>query len=592
MITSRRENAANKTQNYAYFQGAEVASFGNASTPEVRDAFITPWQQSGYVASRTSSYGVSQGDTLASIARMIWGDSRMWYLIADANGLAVGANDPLEAGDTRRIPAVAGSCKNNATTFKPYDPSDIIGETSPNPKAPPPPKPPKKKCGGLGAIVMVVVAVVAVVVTAGAAAVALGATGGGLFASGGAALVGGSLGTVSMSFGTALGASIIGGAVGSAISQGVGMAMGVVDKFSWRQVAAGGIGAGLTAGLGHFGRFAQLTEGMKWSQAASAYARNAAMSYSVNQLSGRVAGLDTSFSWRSVASTVVGATVGNAAGRGLGLDGGNLWSGVARSVVTGSSQSYFNQQWARGGKLDFVQLAMDSFGNALGNDIVAKMSSSTFAVNPYAAANNKWGHGLASVDHSDPSALSTDKPTLREQMRQSGIEMPLETTITIIGDKDEPLVGGVPEGYFDPIVATPLPEASYYDYGNGYNYPVRFNKLSKEVGYDNNANVLMTIGGGLISGLGGVGAGMQNRGGTFRLTNGDYNGNKISVRHYESGWRGGSRANISTYSMSNIGGRISKGFGWAGAIMGAYEVGEGYRMDNYSFGTNTKVAIG
>ncbi|MDZ4299114.1 MAG: hypothetical protein U0998_00610 [Moraxellaceae bacterium] len=73
---------------------------------------------------------------------------------------------------------------------------------------------------------------------------------------------------------------------------------------------------------------------MKWSQAASAYAQNAAMSYSVNQISGRVAGLDTSFSWRSVASTVVGATVGNAAGRGLGLDGGNLWSGVARSVVT------------------------------------------------------------------------------------------------------------------------------------------------------------------------------------------------------------------------------------------------------------------
>ncbi|MDZ4387947.1 MAG: hypothetical protein U0998_12290, partial [Moraxellaceae bacterium] len=346
LITSRRENAANKTQNYAYFQGAEVASYGNASSPEVRDAFITPWQQSDYVASRTSSYGVSQGDTLASIARMIWGDSRMWYLIADANGLAAGANDPLEAGNTLRIPAVAGSSKNNATTFKPYNPSDIIGETTPNPAAPPPPKPPKKKCGGLGAIVMVVVAVVAVVVTAGAAAVALGATGGGLFATGGAALAGGTLGTVSMSFGTALGASIIGGAVGSAISQGIGMAMGVVDKFSWRQVAAGGLGAGLSAGLGHFGLITKVTEGMNWSQAASAYAQNAAMSYSVNQISGRVAGLDTSFSWRSVASTVVGATVGNAAGRGLGLDGGNLWSGVARSVVTGSSQSYFHQQWA------------------------------------------------------------------------------------------------------------------------------------------------------------------------------------------------------------------------------------------------------
>ncbi|MDZ4385697.1 MAG: hypothetical protein U0998_00585 [Moraxellaceae bacterium] len=80
LITSRRENATNKIQNYAYFQGAEVASYGNASTPEVRDAFNTPWQHSDYVVSRTSSYGVSQGDTLASIARMIWGDSRMWYM--------------------------------------------------------------------------------------------------------------------------------------------------------------------------------------------------------------------------------------------------------------------------------------------------------------------------------------------------------------------------------------------------------------------------------------------------------------------------------------------------------------------------------
>ncbi|MDO9621507.1 MAG: hypothetical protein Q7I91_06355, partial [Moraxellaceae bacterium] len=101
------------------------------------------------------------------------------------------------------------------------------------------------------------------------------------------------------------------------------------------------------------------------------------------------------------------------------------------------------------------------------------------SANPYAAANEKWSHGLASVDHSDPSALSTDMPTLREQMRQSGIEVPIE--ITIIGDKDEPRVGGVPKGYFDPIVATPLPEASYYDYGNGYNYPVRLEDQTQQV---------------------------------------------------------------------------------------------------------------
>ena len=171
-VISRRDNTG-KVQNQVYFQGAEVASYGNASTPEVRDAFITPWQ-SDYAASRSSSHGVGQGDTLASIARLVWGDARMWYLIADANGLSASANDALEVGQTLKIPAVAGSSQNNATTFKPYNPMDVIGDTTPNPASPPPPKPKKKKCGGLLQAVVVVVAVVATVVTGGAAAAALG----------------------------------------------------------------------------------------------------------------------------------------------------------------------------------------------------------------------------------------------------------------------------------------------------------------------------------------------------------------------------------------------------------------------------------
>ena len=55
-----------------------------------------------------------------------------------------------------------------------------------------------------------------------------------------------------MTFGTALAASVIGGAVGSAVSQLTGMALGVVDKFSWCQVASGGLTAGAFAGLGSF----------------------------------------------------------------------------------------------------------------------------------------------------------------------------------------------------------------------------------------------------------------------------------------------------------------------------------------------------
>jgi nucleoid-associated protein YgaU len=49
-----------------------------------------------------SRYTVAAGDTLQSIAQNIWGDSSLWYLIADANGLA--GNAALQAGQSLVIP--------------------------------------------------------------------------------------------------------------------------------------------------------------------------------------------------------------------------------------------------------------------------------------------------------------------------------------------------------------------------------------------------------------------------------------------------------------------------------------------------------
>ena len=45
---------------------------------------------------------------------------------------------------------------------------------------------------------------------------------------------------------------------------------------------------------------------------------------------------------------------------------------------------------------------------------------------------------------------------------------------------------------------------------------------------------------------------------TFRLTNGTYNGNSFSPKLYTSGWKGGSRAKITTYNVS----KIAKGAGY------------------------------
>lgn len=63
----------------------------------------------------------------------------------------------------------------------------------------------------------------------------------------------------------------IGGAVGSIVAQGVGIATGMQDKFSWSGVAMGAIGAGVTAGLGGSGAFSGFAkEGIAQSMVAGA----------------------------------------------------------------------------------------------------------------------------------------------------------------------------------------------------------------------------------------------------------------------------------------------------------------------------------
>jgi len=61
------------------------------------------------------------------------------------------------------VPNVAAQNYNSATTFKPYNESDIIGNVTPEST------PPKKSCNPVATIIMVAVAVAVTVVTKGAA---------------------------------------------------------------------------------------------------------------------------------------------------------------------------------------------------------------------------------------------------------------------------------------------------------------------------------------------------------------------------------------------------------------------------------------
>lgn len=158
-----------------------------------------------YPAAAAGQYPVQGGDTLQSIAQAAYGDSGLWYLIGDANGLS--GNEDLRIGATLNIPSRVGGVHNNATTFARYDAARVVGDTTP--MLPVPQGRGDGGCGGLGQIIMIVVAVLINVYLPG-----------------------------------------IGGAIMSAIaSQAVGNILGVQDGFDGKAVAMAALSAGVSQGM-------------------------------------------------------------------------------------------------------------------------------------------------------------------------------------------------------------------------------------------------------------------------------------------------------------------------------------------------------
>ncbi|OEF55537.1 interleukin-like EMT inducer domain-containing protein [Enterovibrio norvegicus] len=274
------------------------------------------------------AYTVQANDTLQRISQKVFGDSRYWYLIADANGLS--PNDKLTAGKSLVVPNQHTQTFNGAESFKPYNESEVLGNVNPDAIAPPPPK---KSCNPIAMIVMTVVAVVVAIY----APYALGP------------LVN-TLGTV--------GTAMVAGAAASAASQLAGMAMGVVDDFSWEQVALSAATAGAMKGVGtYYG----LGEG------AMATTARAATSYATNYVGSKALGRDVSFSWTNLAASVAGAYAGSTIGGTEALSSmdpivGDTFSGFAGAAVSSAIRGE-----SFGDNAD--QFMMDAFGNALGNRI-------------------------------------------------------------------------------------------------------------------------------------------------------------------------------------------------------------------------------
>ena len=391
MVRSQVGSAWNtgKAQYFFYAQNNQVGSFGQAKEGARYKAHFdvnsTPISDN-YPAATPSTVVAQAGDTLRSIAARVFGDASLWYVIAEENGLS-DADADLADGMQLRVPNDVVSLTNTSNSFKPYNVADALGNVTPT--QPPPPAP--KGCGVIGMIIMIVVMIVATIFTAGVAAAGFGAGLSTIMASGASVMLGGAMvaGTAvaasSLSLGF-IGTAALAGAVGSVVSQGVGIAIGAQDKFDWKQVGISAISAGVTAGFGAAGLGAKVAGslGIKGTTAVK-YASavfNAAAGSAVTQGVSVAAGLQDKFSWRSVAQaavaapiaryvgdTVAGAMGGEAA---LQADGYNITkfaSDAASRVVSAGVRA------AMGGRFDVVQVAADVFGNAIGNAIVDTLAA-------------------------------------------------------------------------------------------------------------------------------------------------------------------------------------------------------------------------
>ncbi|MDQ0045676.1 LysM peptidoglycan-binding domain-containing protein [Variovorax boronicumulans] len=379
------------------FDGSPLAPKGPIFTPQSDFSFGYQPINGNYPTGTPGSYSVGVSDTLETIAKGAYGDSSLWYLIADANGLS--SNADLRAGQVLRIPAATSSA-NNVNTFKPYDPSKIAND-SPTMMAMPQAE--GGGCGVIGQIIMVVVAVVVTIYTAGAAGAyfgAAGAAGGGGFA-GGMAVLGGASGVSA----AGIGAAAVGGAVGSIASQAVGIAIGAQDSFSWKGVALGAIGAGVSAGVG--AALGPVTS--TGLDRAMAFAGRGALTGAVTQGISVATGLQSSFSWRGVAASAVGAGVGSAVGDVVGPVFGDSSFGQFATRATSGFAAGMTAAAMRGGRVSVTQVATDAFGNALGDSIAAANSSSgsTYVSQEEKLRDQFWAQSLGPVESRSRSAITS-----------------------------------------------------------------------------------------------------------------------------------------------------------------------------------------
>jgi hypothetical protein len=192
----------------------------------------------------------------------------------------------------------------------------------------------------LAAIIIVVIAVVVSVVTYGAASGAMSAWAAGALA----------------------------GAASAAATQVAGSVMGV-SSFSWKAIAAGAITGALTAGIAS--EFGSVGDAVKAGTAAG-YVKAAGLALAdagAGYAGQKIAGMDVTFSWKNIAISAVSSVVGAKLAPKIESElhvtsnfGKALTESTVAGMVSAELRHAINHE-----DIDYVGIAADAFGNALGN---------------------------------------------------------------------------------------------------------------------------------------------------------------------------------------------------------------------------------
>lgn len=151
-------------------------------------------------------------------------------------------------------------------------------------------------------------------------------------------------------------------------------------SFSWRNALSAGVAGGLTAGVGNLMGVGGVQSALAQSpmKAAGVALGNAAADY----IGQKVAGIDHGFSWRAIAASAVAqyasagisAAIGQPASQSFGGTG-SLLGDFSDSMIGGIVGLHTRRTFGFNDDIDYKRMALDAFGNALGNAAVAGIQS-------------------------------------------------------------------------------------------------------------------------------------------------------------------------------------------------------------------------